>query len=166
MCNVCNKSKCCCTKTVSRTGPRGPKGTAGKDGENGAPGTPGVTGPAGAGFIQFIPIPSGSADESTITQHDSSPVTEAGDYIVILEANIEKVGVMDISFNSYIRKNGVNDTLNVNYQHLNRTSGLNCTHTHTGKVSLTVGQTAGIELAMGGSSKVLNGSVILSKISS
>lgn len=158
MCNSCGKNKCCCTKTVSKTGPKGDKGA------KGATGPIGPTGPRGPGFIQFIPLAPGDADEGTITQYDSAVVTEAGDYVVMLEANIEKVGGSDISFNSYIRKNGASDTLNVNYQHLNRTSGANCTHTHVGKVSLTVGQTAGIELAMSASARLLNGSIILSKI--
>lgn len=157
MCSVCNKSKCCCKTTVITK--QGLQGKQGKDGKIGPQGPQGVTGP---GFVKFVGIP--ETLESTITNFDTSAVTESGDYIVLLELNVEKVGVSDISFNSYLRKNGVNDNLNINYQHLNRTSGLSCTHTHTAKVSLLVGQTAGYQLSMSSSAKILNGSIVLSKI--
>lgn len=160
MCDKCNKKSCggCCeTKVITK------QGLQGKKGDTGLTGKKGDTGPMGAGIVLFIPV--GTLLESTITDFDSPIVTEAGDYIVSLEANVQKVGGSDISFNSYIRKNGANDTLNTNYQHLNRTSGINCTHTHVGKISLLVGQTAGFELAMSASAKILNGSIILSKIS-
>lgn len=153
MCQKCGKSKCCCPKVISKQGLKGPKGDKGPVGPRG---------PMGPGIAQFIVIE--AAPEDVISNFDSSPVTEAGDYVVALEANVEQVGVSDISFNSFFRKNGVADSLNINYQHLNRTSGVNCTHTHTAKVTLAVGQTAGFQLAMSSSAKVLNGSIVLSKI--
>lgn len=151
--NGCCKTSCC-TKTVSKTGPRGPKGATGKTGP---------TGPMGPGITSFTAVT--EVTEGSIVSFNSPAVTEAGDYVVQLEMNVEKVGVSDISFNSFLLKNGVTDTLNANYQHLNRTSGINCTHTHTAKVSLIVGQTAGFQLNMSPSAKVLNGSIVLSKIS-
>jgi len=151
--NGCCKTKCC-IKTVSKTGPRGPKGATGKTG---------ATGPIGPGVTSFTAIP--ETAYSTVTDFQSPAVIEAGDYIVQLELNAEKVGVSDMSFYSDLIKNGITETLNVNYHHLNRTSGVNCTHTHTAKITLAIGDVAGYKLSMSSSAKILNGSIVLSKIS-
>ena len=159
MCNSCGKTKCCCLKVITE---RGPRGLSGKDGKTGPTGP---IGPAGPGVLQFIAV--GEILEDTIQTIESAAVTIAGDYIVALEANVEKVLIItpaDISFNSYLTKNTVTQNLNANYQHLNRTSGLNCTHTHTAKITLAIGDTVGFQLAMGATAKILNGSIVLSKL--
>lgn len=103
MCNVCNKTQCCCVKTVSKTGPRGPKGNDGRQGPAGLNGTSTVLFATSGILEPAVDLTAGSA---------RCPVTipSDGDYIFDFTTNAtSKSSAIDTFYlRTFVRKNGVN----------------------------------------------------------
>ena len=156
-CRICNKSKCCCVKTVSVTGPRGPQGPKGATGQTGPKGND------GAGVYQVIEIP--TQDPSTGVLYSTSAVTEAGDYLATLCIDTELTTEGVIELESRALKNGAVDTGNANYNYNTKSSSEKLGHTHSFKTTLAIGDTAGFQIQLAIATKVNKGTIVLSKIS-
>lgn len=103
MCNVCNKSKCCCAKTVSKTGPRGPKGNDGKQGPAGLNGTSSV-------LFRSSGIVDPPADLSSGKSMCPITISAPGDYVFDFTLNtVCKSSAVDTLYvRTFARKNGIN----------------------------------------------------------
>lgn len=103
-CSKCNKNKCCCPKTITKTGPRGKQGPAGPKGDTGPGFTP-TAYYAQRSTYQTINNAGLVADDADLLISN----VPAGTYIVLAEVNAvfnrDTVVDEDGSFSMYINSN-------------------------------------------------------------
>jgi len=135
MCQGGCKGKCGCNVTTITKGEKGDTGAQGPAGNSG-------------GLVQFKSVEEITPDSTY--NFNSDPLTSAGDYIIMFEANTGTVPGASAHVETSILKNAVLDTSNVNFFHqldLTIDNTNRFTYTHTAKVTgLTVGQTIGIRI--------------------
>lgn len=153
MCNICNKSKCCCIKTVSVTGPRGPKGEKG---------SPGINGRDGAGVYDVREL--GLQAENVSLNYNTNAVSDSADYLVTICAYLEVVGMGQIAITTRALKNGVLNTSNSNYEYIVDSTSQKLTYTHSFKISLSSGDTTGFQIVNSATTKLNKGTIVVSKI--
>src|SRR3990167_1953549 len=87
MCTKCNKTPCCCKKTISVRGKRGPQGSPGPQGligPQGPKGDPGSPAVVGDGFATPLDLTIGPAIPTIVVTAPAIP--ENGDHLVWSEA--------------------------------------------------------------------------------
>lgn len=134
-------------------------------GEKGDRGATGATGPGGIYFASF---------EDTVLDDTNTfftyTIVQAGNYVLQLECSIE-ISTGETPISSFLYKNGVYQSANMNNTHASElmASGSfedeSITYTHNAKLtSLIVGDVVGFSITSGFSSRLINGSITLLKL--